>query len=110
MTVLLTQDLDGVHGASLQAFQLVFHRVSSQHHSHSHIRSCGLKDNSSDSANLFMCFIDLVAPLTLGGLIADNEAVYFAQTGCPLQQSLGVCHIDDSQMCWRGGYCREEEH
>lgn len=110
VTVLLTQDLDRVHGASLQASQLVFHRVSSQHHSHGHIRNCGKKDGSSDSAHPFMCFIYFVAPLTLGGLIADDEAVHFAQTGCPLQQSFGVCHVDDSQMCWRGGYCREEEH
>lgn len=48
--------------------------------------------------------------LTLGGLIADDEAIYFSQTGCPLQHSFGICHIDDSKMCWRGGYCQEKKH
>lgn len=49
-----------------------------------------------------------VATLTLGGLIADDEAVYFPQTGCPLQHSSGICHIDNLQMCWRGRHCSQE--
>lgn len=54
-------------------------------------------------------FISFAAPLTLGGLIADDEAIYFAQTGCPLQQSFGVGHVDDSKMCRRGRYCQEKD-
>lgn len=48
------------------------------------------------------------ASLTLGGLIAEDEPVYFPQTGCPLQHSSGIRHVDHLQMCWRSGHCSQD--
>lgn len=76
-TVLLAQHFDPVEGAFLQASQLVLHWVSWQGHGHCHIRSCGNKSIPLSRKHLFISHYVSVATLTLRGLVADDEAVYF---------------------------------
>lgn len=38
---------------------------------------------------------------TSGGLVADDEAIHFAQTWSPLEQSFSIRHIGHLDMCWR---------
>ena len=45
--------------------------------------------------------------LTLGRLVADDEAVHSPRARRPLQQSSGVCHVHRSELHRRGGHCRE---
>lgn len=100
---LLAQHVDLVQRTSLQAFKLVLSWVSWQHHCYCHIGSCGQKKQTLQSIDHTLSpDMRNGATLTFGGLVVDNETVYFPQAGCPLQHSSGICYIVDLKMCWRG--------
>lgn len=50
----------------------------------------------------------LLLLLTLGRLVADDEAVNFSQAGCPLQQSFGIGHTDSLKLYRRSRNCSGE--